>query len=110
MIRILGFYKRRPEISPEEFRTQWAIHGDMVRNSTTISNYIDRYIQHFLTPTDGAAADFPYDGFSEVWCESVERYVAMRTEPEHVAMGDHTRQFIDVAASRTVIDEPATVV
>jgi hypothetical protein len=40
----------------------------------------------------------------------MERYAAMRTEPELIAMGEHTRQFIDVPASITVIDEATIVV
>lgn len=109
MIRILGFYRRLPGISPDDFRREWAIHGDMVRTSPTISAYMKSYVQHFLTAVETSGPDFGFDGFSEVVCESVEHYRTMRGEPEHLAMANHTRQFIDGGASVIVIDEVATI-
>src|SRR5581483_3111939 len=71
MLRFLGFYKRKPGLTHEQFNHHWmTIHGPVVRNVPGGSQYLKKYIQHHLTPDPlSGTQDFVYDGFSEGWFE-----------------------------------------
>ncbi|MFD2580327.1 EthD domain-containing protein [Novosphingobium colocasiae] len=72
MLIVLGFYRRRPDLSIEQFRTHWRdVHGPLIKRITDAHGLLLRYVQHHLTPdetypfqegvTAGAAGGF--DGF-----------------------------------------------
>lgn len=86
MLIVLGFYKRKPGLTYEQFSSHWRdVHGPLVRNTPDIAKYIRRYVQHHLAPNTifPGLSPLPYDGFSEVWFDSVEDHMKMRAEPIH---------------------------
>ena len=78
MIKQVSFFKRRDDLSPEEFRDHWLnVHTDVVRQL----NGIVRYVQnHALEPRSG------FDGIAEVWFEDIESMRSVVDTPELAAI------------------------
>lgn len=80
MLITLGFYRRRPGLSVDEFRRIWSEeYGCLYKQSEEITRYLRRYVQHRLSPqTDWPTAFVGFDGFSEAWFESAEDRTKMQ--------------------------------
>jgi uncharacterized protein (TIGR02118 family) len=107
MIVVLGFYKRKPGMSYQEFSRYWReVHGHLVRNTPEISRYIRRYVQHHLEPSTIFLNVDPlgYDGFSELWLDSAEDLVEMRSQPIHkeLFIADEYR-FLDMSMTKIAV-------
>lgn len=88
MIIVLGFYKRKKGLTYQQFSDHWRnVHGPLVRDTPEIARYIRRYVQHHLEPNTIFPGLNPleFDGFSEVWFDSVEAHKEMRSQPIHKA-------------------------
>lgn len=110
MIRFLGFYKRKPGLTHDEFNHHWFhIHGPCVRAVTGGDRYLKKYIQHRLTIDPlSPEQDFIYDGFSEGWFESLEDRAKFIALPGLKEVIEDEERFIDLAATRwMVMDEHA---
>jgi len=86
MIIQLGFYRRRPDLSVEEFRRLWSeVYGPKYRIHPDLSRHLLRYVQHRLSPLIGKSHDqMPFDGFSETWFESAAASEALQREPIYI--------------------------
>ena len=117
MVCILGFYKRRPELSPAAFHDHWRnIHGPLIRDTPNVARHILRYVQHHLgelaDPRLPAIDGIGYDGFSETWFADLDAFETMLAEPDfrQIVHVDAAR-FVDLTATRVaVIDEPHRVI
>ncbi|GAC1322656.1 MAG: hypothetical protein NVSMB13_01400 [Mycobacteriales bacterium] len=103
MLVQLGFYKRKPGISVEEFQRHWReVHGPMLREYPELARHVVRYVQHHLRPSTFPNV-FPleYDGFSEMWHEDEAQYQALRDEPlfQNMVLPDE-EHFLDTKATR----------
>lgn len=110
MIRFLGFYKRKPGLTHEQFNDHWFnIHGPCVRNVPGGDQYLKKYIQHRLTIDPlSQEQDFVYDGFSEGWFESLEARDAFIALPGLKEVIEDEERFLDLTATRwMVMDEHA---
>jgi uncharacterized protein (TIGR02118 family) len=107
MLITLGFYKRKPGLTHEEFSHHWReVHGPLIANHPVMSKYIKRYVQHHMTP----GANWPnvgpldYDGFSESWWESIEARREMHALPVfRNEMIEDERKFLDMEATRILM-------
>lgn len=110
MIVLLAFYKRRPDLTWEQFSHHWRnVHGPLLRDTPVTARCIRRYVQHHIRPNPAHAnAALPYDGFSEVWYDSLEDRAAMHADPEYQRlMPPDEREFLDLSATRLhMIDRP----
>jgi len=95
MIKQVSFFKRRDDLSPEEFRDHWLnVHADVVRQL----NGIVRYVQnHALEPRSG------FDGIAEVWFEDIESMRNVVDTPELAAIRSDEENFIDLNTMGTVL-------
>lgn len=113
MLISLGFYKRKPGLSHEQFSTHWReVHGPLIRNHPDVSKFIKRYVQHHIAPGHGFPGTQPldFDGFSESWFESVEARQQMHAHPffrETVVADEHN--FIDMAQTRVLMFDTQVV-
>jgi len=101
----VSFYKRKPGITHEEFSKYWReVHGPLIVNNPKFSRYIKRYVQHHVSPNESVSGvqPLPFDGFSEVWFESIEDRRRLFAEPEFrsVVIPDEAN-FIDLSETRT---------
>jgi hypothetical protein len=107
MIIMLGFYKKLPHLSTEEFRKHWNDHAKFIRDIPNYSDYVVKYVQHSLSPDPMSQTDLLYDGFSEAWFENEEKRAAFQALPYFQAAHDHEAQFLDLSANRwMVFDQP----
>jgi len=115
MVKLVFCCRRRPELSPEQFRRTWLDrHGSLVRSLRTALPMMRRYVQsHTLEgPANEAirasrGSREPYDGITEVWFDSLE---AMAGSSEAtLAAGkrllEDERTFIDLANSSVFLTE-----
>lgn len=111
MLIIMGFYHRRPDLTWEQFSDHWKnVHGPLLRNSPQTKKYIRRYVQHHIRPNtawDGVAP-LDYDGFSEVWYDSIEARKEMQADPfwQETMVADEAL-FLDMSKTRiSMFDNP----
>ncbi len=89
MIKFVYVVRRRPEVSPEDFRKYWLEkHGPLVRSQAKALR-AKRYVQsHTLDlPLNQIAQQIrrsqpPYDGITELWWDSMEDLIAAAQTPE----------------------------
>jgi uncharacterized protein (TIGR02118 family) len=110
MIVLLGFYRRRPDLTWEEFSHHWRnVHGPLIRDTPETARHIRRYVQHHIRPNPAYPdAALPYDGFSEVWFDSMEDRAAMQANPVYQRlMPADEKKFLDLTATRLhMVDMP----
>lgn len=107
MLITLGFYKRKPGLTREEFSRHWReVHGPLIANDPILSKYIKRYVQHHCVPSSGwpNVGDLEYDGFSESWFESLEARKEMHALPYfQKEMIEDEHKFLDMEATRILM-------
>jgi hypothetical protein len=114
MIVLLGFYKRHPDLSFEQFSDHWRnIHGPLLRDTPEPRKAIRRYVQHHLQPvSDFGGGVFEFDGFSESWYNSLEdrkELWSLQLWRDKIIPDEQT--FLDMSATRYVVmDKPLTIV
>lgn len=103
MLITLGFYKRKPGLSVEEFRHIWSVeYGTLYRTRPEITKYLRRYVQHRLSPqTDWPSQFVGFDGFSEAWFDSAEDRKAMQALPFYKeVLSPKMAEFLDLENSK----------
>jgi uncharacterized protein (TIGR02118 family) len=103
MVKMFYLFKRRTDVSPDEFHECWRDkHGPLFCNSSVAQRYVLRYEQNHAPPENVGMSDDEFDGISVMWFHSVEDVHAMRAGPEY--------QDVVVADGGKFIDLPATKV
>lgn len=118
MIISLGFYKRRPDLTHEEFLEHWKnVHGPMSANAPGSEELKVKYIQHHLELDAGdghplAGGGFVFDGFSESWYRTLDDRAAFFDLPTiRNDIRKDEEEFIDMTATRwMVLDNPVVQV
>ena len=106
MLISLGFYRRKPGLTREEFSRHWReVHGPMIAKNPDIRKYVKRYVQHHFVPSTGwpNMGSLDYDGFSESWFESAETRKELHALPAFRAIVEDERTFIDMSATRILM-------
>ena len=115
MIINLGFYKRKPDLSHEEFSDHWTnVHAPLIRSIPDVSKYLIRYVQHHIVPEDDSLDPslITFDGFSEAWFASVEAREEFFQLPffQEKVIPDEEK-FIDLSKTRVILlDEQRTII
>nr|WP_053000184.1 EthD domain-containing protein [Sphingomonas sp. Y57] len=110
MIVMMGFYHRKPGMSPEEFRRFWSeVYGPLYSEYPEIKRHIRRYVQHPLSaPAAPPGQSVPFDGIAEAWFDTAEDIARMCEEPIYKkVVGPLLAEFVDMEASNfTAYDDP----
>ena len=112
MIIVMGFYKRRSDLTWQEFSDHWRnVHGPLLRDTPKTAQYMRRYVQHHLRPSPGGPA-FEFDGFSEGWFDSLEARQEMHESEEFLSIvRSDSALFLDLSATHyLVLDKPVHIV
>lgn len=103
MLKILGFYRRRSDITQQAFFDHWEkVHGPLITGNVDMMKHIVRYVQHRLAPMpDSERSAFDFEGFSEVWVRDLNALKTLTDLPwiREVLIPDEER-FIDMSAKR----------
>lgn len=101
MLITLGFYKRKPGLSHEEFCRIWSeVYGPLY-DHPEVTRYLRRYVQHRLTPqTDFPTQFVGYDGFSESWFDNADDRKALHaTDYAKTHLKPMMAEFLDLENS-----------
>jgi len=114
MVIVLGYYKRKPGITHEQFCNHWLnVHGPLIKEIPNIDKYVLRYVQHHLTPDSHypAPEGMDFDGFSEAWFPSLEARSELFSLPFYLkeCIADE-RLFLDMDATRWVVTDDQEVI
>ncbi|MCB2052076.1 MAG: EthD domain-containing protein [Novosphingobium sp.] len=128
MLIVLGFYRRRTDLTVAQYRAHWRdVHGPLIRRIADEHGLLLRYLQHHLTPDAGypdqagvhADVTGGFDGFSEGWfADEAARDAFFALPVMQTEVLEDERKFIDVSATRwvvtdsqhTIIEGPPTLV
>lgn len=115
MVKLVYVVRRRVDLTPDQFRKRWLVHGPLVREVAAAIG-ARRYVQsHTLdTPLNAALAASrdmgeAFDGITEVWWDDLEALSAGMGSPDGQEAAqrllDDEREFIDLAASFLFLTE-----
>jgi len=109
MLIHVGFYRRKPGLSWEQFSRHWReVHGPLMRDNERFKKYCRRYVQHHLRPYEPSSGPksmsfdlLPFDGFSEVWFDDLQSREEMWSDPAFkAAMLPDEELFLDLSATK----------
>lgn len=114
MLITLGFYKRKPGLTLEQFQKHWReIHGPLIAENPEFSKYFIRYVQHHCVPSSGwpsPVGDLDYDGFSESWFPSLEARMELHALPSfREQLIPDEEMFLDMKATRILMFDSQVV-
>jgi hypothetical protein len=83
MFYFFKFFKRRANMSPDEFhRYLREQHAPLFCNTGIARRYVVRYEQNHTAPENAGIAGDDFDGVSVMWFRSVDDLHAMRADPK----------------------------
>jgi uncharacterized protein (TIGR02118 family) len=122
-VKLVYVARRRPELTPEEFRAYFAEgHAALVRELQAVMGFTDYVQSHPLeTPVNAAFAksrgmslETPPDGVAELWWESLEDLEAGFSGPDGERAArrliEDEAKFIDFSTSHAFITQERQVV
>jgi uncharacterized protein (TIGR02118 family) len=71
LLKRMSILKRRPDLSEEDFRREWKVHGDLVRKMPGVGAYRQNVViaRELMKGQSCGYDDFPIDGIVELWFE-----------------------------------------
>ena len=90
MFKVSVILKRKPGMSPAEFRRYWRdVHGPLLLEQPSLLRYVRKYVQ--CQSIADAVADVPgvssqFDGIAELWGDSVDDVRRGLAEPAYVEL------------------------
>lgn len=96
LLKRMSVLKRRADITQDDFRREWKVHGELVRQMRGVEAYRQNVvIERELTK--GRACDydqFPMDGMVELWFEDVETLAKAFASPQGQRTMAHAKTFL----------------
>jgi hypothetical protein len=83
MYKIIVGIKRRPGMTPEQFRDAWRAHGERVKEHPHTRKYLKKYVQNYARAEDYTKGEPAFDGVVEEWFENAQAYHEFSTNPEY---------------------------
>ena len=116
MIKLIFCLRRKPGMSPEEFREYWANHHAPLVQKHARALGIQRYVQSYTLPSSGFSkiaeargAPEAYDGVAELWFSDMTEMKTKGASEEGRAAGkvllEDEARFIDLANSPLWLSE-----
>jgi uncharacterized protein (TIGR02118 family) len=97
LLKRMSILKRRPELSEDEFRREWRVHGDYVRQMPGVAAYRQNVIVA-RERTKGRPCGYdelPIDGIVELWFKDAPTLEAAFGSPAGVRTMEHATTFLD---------------
>jgi len=106
MIKIIYFFKRRPEMSVEDFQAHWRTnHAELIAALPGIR----RYVQNHVLPSAYRKGEPAFDGVAESWFDDTAAMKALAGSPQYAAVLADEPAFIDRASMGSIITEEHVV-
>jgi uncharacterized protein (TIGR02118 family) len=120
MIKFIYCVRRRPEMTPEQFRKYWLEnHGPLVRSCAKAlrarkyvqSHTLDTPLNQVVRQARGTKE--PYDGLTEIWWDSFEDALAAAQTPEgqraNQLLAEDEARFCDLPNCAVFFSEEHTI-
>jgi uncharacterized protein (TIGR02118 family) len=107
MVKVIVAIARRKDMSPQEFHRYWRVeHGRLVASHPLSNRLVKKYVQSHAVVDEYTNGEPAFDGFAELWFESVQHKDEFFNAPEYLAQfrPDEAR-FADVSRSQFVVVE-----
>ena len=102
MVKMVAFFKRKPELSVEAFHAYWSTtHAGIVVKMPGIR----RYVQSHTLLSGYRKGEPAYDGAAEVWFDDTQAMRALVQAPEYAAVRADEPNFIDLSTMGSIITE-----
>jgi uncharacterized protein (TIGR02118 family) len=94
-----GLLRRRPDLTHEQFVKHWStVHADMAKQLPKLRRYVINVVDH------AHSGQFDYDGFSELWFDSVADHDAAFASPLGVELLADIKNFAQ-SVSPVIVEE-----
>jgi len=105
-MKLIAFFKRRPEISVDEFQRHWRTrHAELVVRQSGLR----RYVQNHVLPSSYRTREPAFDGVAEAWFDDIDTMRALAPSPEYAAVRADEANFIDAASMGVVLADETAV-
>jgi len=97
LLKRISTLKRRPELSEAEFRREWAVHGDLVRQMPGVAGYRQNVLiaRERIKGQPCGYDELPIDGIVELWFQDAATLEAAFGSAAGRATMQHARTFLD---------------
>jgi uncharacterized protein (TIGR02118 family) len=97
LLKRMSTLKRRADISEEDFRREWRIHGDHVRKMAGVSGYRQNVLvaRELNKGVPCSYEDLPIDGIVELWFENTAALEQAFGSPEGRTTMAHANTFLE---------------
>ena len=107
MYKMIFGAKRKAGMSREDFGRYWTTtHAEKAMKVPGIL----RYVINLAPDLTGSGREMPYDGFAEVWFESLDAMRAAEKSPATAVVLDDEKNLFDTSTRFTVIVEEHVMV
>ena len=109
MIKVVRFVKKRDDISREQFKEYWLTKHSQLEQTVLERSSMRKIVATFATG-EMVSGDLPFDGFAELYFDSLEDMRAMFASDIPAMMRKDEENFVqmDAPAIRFVAEESAT--
>jgi len=96
LLKRISTLKRRPDITGEDFRREWIVHRDLVREMPGVSGYRQNVViaRERVKGKPCGYEDLPIDGIVELWFESPATLEAAFSSPAGRTTMAHAKTFL----------------
>ena len=96
LLKRISTLRRRNDVSEEDFRREWKLHGEMVQEMPGVSGYRQNVVtaRERVKGQPSAYSDLPIDGIVELWFETPATLEAAFASPPGQRTMAHAKTFL----------------
>jgi len=96
LLKRISTLKRRTDITEDDFRREWRVHGDLVREMPGVSGYRQNVVfeREFVKGQKCGYDELPIDGIVELWFENPATLDAAFLSPQGRRTMEHAKTFL----------------
>jgi len=106
LLKRISTLRRRMDVTEDDFRREWKVHGDLVREMPGVSGYRQNVVVE-RELTKGQPCDYdqlPIDGIVELWFENPETLDAAFASPQGQRTMAHAKTFLTEITAFLVVE------
>ncbi len=93
MIKVIGFVKKRKDLSFQEFKDYWIKKHNRLEKESVEKNPVVKIVASFVM--EDAVGKGPFDGMVELYFRSIEEMKAQMSGPQPGIMKEDEKNFCD---------------
>ncbi len=107
LLKRISTLKRRPDVSEDDFRSEWIVHRDLVRKMPGVNAYRQNVVlaRERVKGTPSDYQELPIDGIVELWFESTDSLNAAFSSPAGRKTMAHAKTFISEITAFVVVEQ-----